>query len=306
MAFKKVSSLEILGVLSQGQTTWNKTAASRTTSHYMENKLAINLEERLDVVADTYKISRDASDYLLIPARANSIGRYNANMDGWEFDEIHSFRPTLGLRTYSTYVNKPHFVEHNATEPSVARGFILDAHLNLSNEADELVKQAVMQTIGIEPKTDAFVEVILAVDQTKDPVLAKAYKSGAIKTFSMGADVEDTVCNVCGNVATTTFEFCSCVVSKYARMPVRMEDGTIRVATELCRGTVFQELSAVADPADKSAVIQDGILEIAKAASISITANDLQEIVSFTAKYANEITESVAKVFLQSLTNKGL
>lgn len=304
MAFTKISSLEILGVLSKG--SWNKTASSKTVSHYMENKLSINLEERLDAVADTYKISRDPSDYLLIPARANSVGRYNANQDGWTFDEIANFRQDLGHRTYSTYINKPHFVEHNATDPTVARGFILDAHLNTDNDADDNVKQAVMQTIGQEPNKDAFVEAMLAVDTTKDTALANAYKSGAIKTFSMGADVEDTVCNVCGNVATNTWEFCSCIKSKYARIPHKMSDGSIRIATELCRGTIFQELSVVADPADKSAVIQDGILEIVKAASKEVTDNDLQELISFTARHAKDIPNSLARIVNQFLISRGL
>ena len=86
MAFKKTSALEILGVL-DNQMAWKKIASGKVNSHYMDNALSINLEERLDAVADVYKISRDPSDYLLIPARANSIGRFNANKDGWTFDE---------------------------------------------------------------------------------------------------------------------------------------------------------------------------------------------------------------------------
>ncbi|MDC1299934.1 hypothetical protein N8Z24_00345, partial [bacterium] len=109
----------------------------------MENKISINLEERLDAVADFYKISRDPANYLLIPARANSIGRLNANLDGWSYNEIVSFRPDIGCRTYETYNNKPHFVEHNASNFDIARGVIIDAHLNMDNDADDLVRQEV-------------------------------------------------------------------------------------------------------------------------------------------------------------------
>ena len=85
-----------------------------------------------------------------------------------------------------------------------------------------------------------------------------------------------------------------------------MPDGSYRTAGELCRGTVFQELSVVADPADKSAVIQDGILNISKAASVDFSKKDLTELVKFTAKYASEIPEGLAKIVNNFITTKGL
>lgn len=302
---RKTSSAKILGVLNKG--SWKKIASGRVNSFYMDSASTIDLEKQLDAVADAYKISRDPSDYLLIPARANSIGRFNANLDGWTFDEVVAFRPELGARTYQTYNNKPHFVEHNASRYEVARGVILDSHLNLDNPANDEVKQACLETIGAAPDTDGFVEVIIAVDQTKDPMLAEAYKSGAIDTFSMGADVEDTVCNICGNVAKSTLQFCDHIRNKYSRKVYTMDDGSNRIAGELCRGTIYQELSAVADPADKSAVIQDGLVDILKRAT-SLDSSDvsIQELVSFTARHAREIPDSLAKLIHQHLLEKGL
>ena len=297
MSFRKLSSVEILGVMNRG--TWTKSASKRVQSFYMDagSNLSIDLEERLDAVADVYKISRDPRNYLLIPARANSIGRFNANLDGWTYEETVSFRPELGCRTYSTYNNKPHFVEHQASRFEVARGMILDSHLNMENPADEETKKATVEAIGVEPDLDIFTEVILAVDQTKDPALAEAYKSGSISTFSMGADVESTVCNICGNVATSMWDFCQHVRDKQKKLSYRMDDGSYRVAGELCQGTIFQELSVVSDPADKTALIQDGILEIAtKAASVGISRPEIQEIISFTARHANDLPESLARV----------
>lgn len=304
MSFRKNSSLEILGFI-KGR--WSKSASNnRVVSYYLENKLAIDLEEHLDSVADIYKISRDPSDYLLIPARANSIGRFNANKDGWTFPEIYNFRPELGCRTYATYNNKPHFVEHQASRYEVARGVILDSHLNIDNDASDQVKEEVYNAIGEIPVKDAFVETILAVDTTKDRALADAYKSGAIKTFSMGADVEDTVCNICGNVATSTFDFCPHIRDKFSNRKYRMDDGKYRTAGELCRGTIFQELSVVSDPADKTAVIQDGILNISKAASLDFSEKDLKDVAKFTARYASEIPEGLAKIVNSFLNGRGL
>jgi hypothetical protein len=307
MPFYKRSSLEIFGVLNKG--AWRKSASSKFVSHYMEKKasdLSISLEGKLAEVADSYKISKDPSDYLLIPARANSIGRLNANLDGWTYDEIISFRPEFGCRTYSTYNSKPHFVEHQSSRYEVARGFILDSHLNLDNDADEETREDVFRTIGSYPSKDGFVEAIIAMDQTKDPALAKAYKSGAIKTFSMGADVEATCCNVCGNVASTTFQFCNHVKDKFSRREYRMDDGSYRIAGELCMGTVFQELSVVADPADKTAVIQDGLLSIQKAASVmNLSNSEIQELVAYTVRNAKVMPESLARILNSVLLNKG-
>ena len=303
LSFRKISSVEILGFLNKG--SWSKSATKRVQSYYMDSgsDLSINLEERLDAVADTYKISRDPSDYLLIPARANSIGRFNANLDGWTYEETVAFRPELGCRTYSTYNNKPHFVEHQASRYEVARGMILDSHLNLANSANDDVKRETVEAIGVEPDIDAFTEVIIAVDQTKDAALANAYKSGSISTFSMGADVESTVCNICGNVAMTQWDFCPHIRDKYKKLSYRMADGSHRIAGELCQGTIFQELSVVSDPADKSAVIQDGLLEIAAKAA-SINNSEIQEIVSFTARYAKDIPSSLANVINQFLSRE--
>ena len=300
MGFRKVSSVEILGVLNKG--LWSKSASKRVQSFYMDSghDLSIDLEERLDTVADVYKISRDPRDYLLVPARANSIGRFNSNLDGWTYEETVAFRPELGCRTYSTYNSKPHFVEHQASRYEVARGMILDSHLNLDNPADEEVKRAVVEAIGIEPDLDIFTEVVLAVDQSKDPTLAEAYKTGAISTFSMGADVESTVCNICGNVATNMWNFCPHIRDKHKRLAYKMDDGSYRVAGELCQGTIFQELSVVSDPADRSAVIQEGLLEIAaKAASAGISNSEIQEIISFTARHARDIPDVLARVINQ-------
>jgi hypothetical protein len=305
MPFRKTSSVEILGVLNRG--SWKKSAKKSVQSFYMDSGVnaSLDLEERLDAVADVYKISRDPSNYLLIPARANSVGRFNANLDGWTYDETVAFRPELGCRTYATYNNKPHFVEHQASRYEVARGMILDSHLNMENPADDEVKRAVAEAIGQTPDKDVFTEVILAVDQTKDPSLAEAYKCGAIDTFSMGADVESTVCNICGKVATTMWDFCPHVRDKHKKISYKMDDGSYRVAGELCQGTIFQELSVVSDPADKSAVIQEGLLEIAsRAASAGISNNELQEIISFTARYARDLPDTLAMVINQFLTRE--
>lgn len=302
MGFEKTAALDFMGILSNN--SWRKSASRFKSDSYFMNKsssdLSYSLSERLDKVADIYKISRDPSDYLLIPARANSVGRLNANLDGWTWDEIKSFRPVMGCTTYETYKGKPHFVEHNAARPEVARGFILDAHINADNDASPEVAEDVFRTIGSYPSKDVFVEALVAMDTTKDRDLAAAYKNGHINTFSMGADVEATQCNICNNVATTTFQFCAHVRNKFQKREYTMEDGTRRLGGELCLGTTFQELSVVSDPADKTALIQGGLLNIQKAASL-ISDTDRQELIRFSIKHAGSLPESVARIINREL-----
>jgi len=260
--FTKTASVELLGSKQGEGGAWSKIAQTRTASYFMDGGSTIDVEAALDSVADTYQISRDPSNYLFIPARANSADRPNENLDGWKRAELLRFDPLLGRRVYSTYTLKPHFVNHNASRYQMSRGVLLDAHYNDVNTLDEARKNAIKEATGLDRDHDEFAEVLIAVDTTKDPALADAYRNGSVYRFSMGCDVESTECSACGNVASTTLQFCPCVRSKHARKPVKWADGSYKPAFEWCLGTRFAELSAVDDPADKEAEIQDGLLGV--------------------------------------------
>lgn len=294
--FKKVAGIELLGA-KLGEGAWTKAAkTSRIASFFMDGGSNIDVESALDAVADTYKISRDPSNYLFVPARANSADRPNENLDGWKRDELLRFDPMLGRRVYSTYVLKPHFVNHNASQFQLSRGVLLDAHYNDVNKFDDVRKNSLKDSTGIDRDNDEFVEVLIAVDTTKDPALAEAYKNGSVYRFSMGCDVEATECSACGNVASTTLQFCNCVRKKHARKPVKWLDGSFRPAFEWCLGTRFAELSAVDDPADKEAEIQEGLLAIS-------ASNNKQDIARFVANHAKDISEDLAKFFIGQLSH---
>ena len=292
MGFLKVAHQEVLGVRSGGD--WKKVASHKFASFYMDGGGNIDIEAALDTVADTYHISRNPDDYLLIPTRANSADRPNENMDAWRHEELLRFDPKIGKRVYQTYMLKPHFVNHNASNFALSRGVILDAHYNDANLANDFAKDAVREATGREPDRDEFVETLIAMDMTKDPPLAAAYKNGSVYRFSMGCDVESTECSVCGKVAVNTFQFCEHVRSKHARVAYPLEDGSHRKAFEWCIGTVFAEESAVDDPADKDAEVQEGILQTLQRPVASFTASDFQQIASFVAKNARTIPEPLA------------
>ncbi len=295
MTFKKTASIEILGASRDGN-GWKKSAAGKLSSVYMDGGLSVDVESVLDSVGDVYQISRDPSDYLLIPCRACSADRPNENMDAFRREELLRFDPKLGRRVYSTFHLKPHFVNHNASNYSLARGVLIDSHYNDANAANDLVKEAVSEATGNVPANDEFVECLIAVDMSKDPTLAEAYRNGSVYRFSMGCDVGSTECSICGKVASNTFQFCDCVRSKLAKMPLPLKSGGTRRAFEWCNGTIFAELSAVDDPADKSAEIQEGILHVASTtpALFELTEAGAYEIAEFAAKNAANLPEPLA------------
>jgi hypothetical protein len=302
VAFRKLSRIEPLGFWHRRQ--WSK-SASKSASLFMDSGV-IDIERALDVVADTYHISRNPEDYLLVPARAVSADRFNANRDGFAEDELLRFDPELGRRVYQSFELKPHFVNHQSSNPSVARGCVLDVHFNNINPADDLVKRAVFNDCAKDVSTDNFVELLIAVDTTKDPTLSEGYKSGIVKEFSMGADVTSTVCSICGNEAFNEFQFCPCVRGKFSGRKHRLSDGRQVEAGEWCKGTRYAEISAVDDPADKSAAIQEGLLVVQEKRpeiQIKLSSRDLGEVVSYMVRHAKEMPGALIELVNNHLSN---
>ena len=300
MSFYKTARIEPLGYLHKRQ--WTK-SASKTASLFMEEGV-LDIERALDVVADTYRVSRDPDDYLLVPARAVSADRFNANRDGFAEDELLRFDPEIGGRVYQSFDLKPHFVNHQASNNAVARGCVIDVHYNNANPADDFIKESIYLDSAKEVRTDNFVELLIAVDMTKDPALAKGYKSGAVKEFSMGADVASTTCNVCGNEAFSEYQFCSCVRNKFSGRKYKLDDGRYVEAGEWCGGTRYAEISAVDDPADKSAEIQEGLLEIREKTLDKLSSKELQDVVKYMIRNAKSMPDSMVQIINEHLKGR--
>ena len=144
------------------------------------------------------------------------------------------------------------------------------------------------------------------MDMSKDPELARAYKDGSVYRFSMGCDVDSTECGVCGRIATNTFQFCDHVRSKATRREYDLDSGMRRKGFEWCCGTIFEELSAVDDPADKDANVQEGLLRIAARDPLgkSLTDREIREITAFVVKYADSIPEPLAGLINSAFTGR--
>ena len=200
----------------------------------------MNINEAIELVADKYDLSHEPKDYTFIVLKALHANEPNDNGDAFPMDELERFSEKYGCKVYETFILKPHFVEHNQSGP--AYGFILDAHLEKTGESE------------------GYVELVIAVDTKKDPIYGALAKAGRIKTFSMGCTVGSTECSICKNRAASEKEFCEHVrEGKMKTFKVADESGkeTDQLAFERCYDVVYDEISGVADPADKGATFEE-------------------------------------------------
>jgi hypothetical protein len=176
--------------------------------------------------------------FLYVTARAIS-SRVNANYDGWPAAEIK--------KSYRTFIKRPVFVDHNNFDHRRTRGVIRDAKIHESVLAN-----------GAE---DVWVELLIEVDAKTFKGLAKKILSGEIDAVSMGADVEYTICSVCGNKAHDVAQYCAHIPALKGRKVETWDKvaGVKRAVLcyEDCFGVNFFEISFVFDPADESADVLD-------------------------------------------------
>lgn len=225
----------------------------------------MSINEAITLVADKYKISTNPVDYEFIVLKALHAEVPNNNGDAFPLEELKRFSTEYNCRVYQTFILKPHFIEHK--QDGEVYGFVLDAHLE-------------------EPKDDpAYVELVLAVDTTKDPFYGARIKSGKVGKYSMGCTVGYTICEVCQHKAVSHDDFCDHIRNhKMESFKVGDESGDEKeiVAFEKCYEVVYDEISDVADPADPDALEEERL----KAASThkKFATNNNWEKAGFTEK----------------------
>lgn len=217
-------------------------------------------------------------------ARIRAISsRVNKNHDGWPSVELaggsEAFNRIAGVKTghvvlaaddeakfgYSTFLGKPIFVDHHNSDPTKARGVIVDSKLHVEDH----------KTAGLDPyyasapknhTPPTWVELLLEVDAKSFPKLARAIIEGSedntkgIDGFSMGCDVRYSKCSHCGNKATAPDQYCEHVRMKGAEFPYtdhKTGKTTFKKSYEDCYEIGFFEISAVFDPADETALLRE-------------------------------------------------
>lgn len=246
---------------------------------------------------------RTEDGYLYARIRAIS-SRVNKNHDGWPSIELAGGQDVFDAhRTsaaqdgftieakrgakygFSTFLGKPIFVDHNNTDPSRARGAIVDAKLHIEDQkTSSLDPYYTSEHCDPEHKPGTWVELLLEVDAKAYPKFAKAILDGAndastgIDGFSMGCNVERSVCNICKNSATAPEEFCSHIRQKgrnfQFRDPVTGKQRSAK-SYENCYGVGFFEISGVFDPADETALTRGVIASLHKEADNPVPQSEL-------------------------------
>lgn len=180
--------------------------------------------------------------YLYVINRAIS-SRTNENYDTWPAEEIATTAPGLG---YQTFVGKPIFVEHANDNHRRTRGVNLAAALHEDHNPDG--------------SPDTWVSVLKEVDPVKFPKLAQAILAGRVNRTSMGADVGNSICSKCGNIATSPAEYCAHIPGAKGAIFEDMDrkTGAKRhgLVSEICRKVAFFEDTFITStPADPTAYI---------------------------------------------------
>lgn len=171
-------------------------------------------------------------EMLYVSVRAIS-SRVNQNFDAFPSSELKA--------AYSTFINRPVFVNHHNDDPSRTRGRVVASKY-------------------CESGNDRYIQLVIEVDAKNFPRLSREIISGNIDSVSMGTDVQKTICSYCKNVAESPLDFCDHVKhSKGQILERESSGGTVEsvLVYEECRGLNFFEISFVFDPADETAVTQE-------------------------------------------------
>jgi hypothetical protein len=236
----------------------------------------------LDKFSD-FEDYRTEDGYLYARIRAIS-SRVNKNHDGWPSVELAGGPDIFEQHTsseggftveaskdrhygFSSFLGKPIFVDHHNSDPSKARGVIVDSKFHVDDhKTASLDPYYASDDVDPEHLPASWVELLLEVDAKSFPRLAKAIIEGSrnpakgIDGFSMGCDVERSVCNICKNSATSPDEFCKHVKRKGLLHDYEDPETGKRISKtsyENCYGIKFFEISAVFDPADETALLRE-------------------------------------------------
>jgi len=186
--------------------------------------------------AETYHISPDLRDYVIAEIPIVTVDVPNRRMDCFPFAEISKFRFLHGRTAYKTFLGKPTFIDHNNQIKEDAKGVHFDASLHpwrKTADGRQIWK----------------VSVLAGFDRSKDSALATAILKKQRTGYSMGALVDYTTCNVCGETTSGRMH-CSHQPTKSAKGTIITVGGVPTLVYDMCHNINFIETSSVEEPAD--------------------------------------------------------
>jgi hypothetical protein len=151
----------------------------------------------------------------------------NDNHDAWTCNDL--------LSDYKSFKRATTFVEHDQRLEN-AKGRCIDV-------------------IARDMGDTLLIDVLFSVDRRHKDLVANI-ENGIINAVSMGCTTAQTICTVCGNIASDPNSYCSHLKPGNKGRTFRCEDGKNRRAAELCRNNTFFDVSLVANPAFAGAVFR--------------------------------------------------
>lgn len=203
----------------------------------------------------------------------------NGNGDYFPWDHL--------LKSYTSFVGRNLFLNHNSSDPRNAIGKVLDAYPVVDDQTGE-----------------KYIECLAKIDKVAHPELARQIEAGILDSCSMGCSVESSQCNVCGTTIHSDQDNRCQHMSRGLGKEYRAEldfpefnvkKGQAVKAHAINRGLNFTELSVVNVPAWDNAKIVQVIAQLKERVAKESTAdvvNDLEEILKMASK--NLQTEATA------------
>ena len=173
---------------------------------------------------------------------------------------------------YQSFIGRGLFVNHASDDAEKIRGIILDATW--------------------DPKTKG-VDLLVACDRVAYPELARQIQAGYSNNVSMGTQVQESVCSVCGNHAKVEADYCAHVKtakgSYFSGRPVY----------ETNIGLNFIEISVVATGADPKAKIRQVLAhlnQVITKRSQQLAGKDEKQYVAAAETDLNRIKSALSKL----------
>jgi hypothetical protein len=190
----------------------------------------------LQAASETYQISPDPKDYIMVSLPIVTSDVPNRNMQGFMGQELAYFDAAYGCMVYQTFLRKPTHIDHyENTIPHKAKGVHVDA------------------SMVYVPKYDLWkINVLTMWDRTKDEKLVKEILDKKRTGYSMGASCAAFLCSICGRVDEMDHNSC-----EHMRPKGTLWGKENTLSYQVISAPVFFETSSVESPADPTAQSDD-------------------------------------------------
>lgn len=164
----------------------NSTKLKKSTANYLQQNMQTGkVGDWLSLAAEPYQISSKLEDYICVPVIIMPSDLPNRNCVAFPYKDLTSFNPSPYVKqvSFRTWEGAPTFYEHQNDDCTKAKGVVFGVTMTkIPNSIGNLYK----------------VIALCGFDRTKDQTLYTRIQNKQLSTYSMGALVDDYVCNICG------------------------------------------------------------------------------------------------------------